>query len=461
MTQAPALPSIRQLVASMGRADAGPARFGAERLLETARARAEQYHSLNALAWSDWTQAAQVAAQRDAQSAQGVSCGPLHGIPVSIKDLYKVRGATMRAGTQAPLPAFEVPESAAVARLRAAGAIIFGTTNLHEIALGATGENIWTGDVKNPYDPAHQAGGSSSGAGVCVATGIGLGGLGSDTGGSVRIPANFCGVVGFKPSFGAIPLGGALHLSWTCDHAGPLARSVDDARVMFEVMSGRSTRHGGLPRAPRLGVPARWLSNRLAPAVAEVFERTLALMRTAGAQIVDVAPAALDRAWTCYTPIVRAEAAYVHRAALAAAGEGFSEAVLAPLRNGEQISAGEYFEAMRQAGQVRDELAAVLRDVDALVLPTAAVLPPRRGQADVDTPAGKVPARLAVLGQTLPFNLSGQPALTLPMGAAQGLPVGLQVVGARDADAGLLALGQWVEELIARAGVPMAELSAA
>ena len=149
-------------------------------------------------------------------------------------------------------------EAVAVTRLRDAGALPFAKTNLHEIALGATGENPHTGDVKNPFDPSRQAGGSSSGAAVATAVGIGFAGLGSDTGGSVRIPAAFCGVVGFKPTYGAIPLGGALHLSWTCDHAGPLARSVDDAALLYEAMSGRRTEHGTVARRPRFAVPAAW-----------------------------------------------------------------------------------------------------------------------------------------------------------------------------------------------------------
>jgi Asp-tRNA(Asn)/Glu-tRNA(Gln) amidotransferase A subunit family amidase len=198
------------------------------------------------------------------------------------------------------MPSLGALEAVAVARLRAAGALIFAKTNMHEIALGATGENAWTGDVKNPYDPARQAGGSSSGAGVAVATGIGVAGLGSDTGGSVRIPAAFSGVVGFKPSFGAIPLAGALHLSWTCDHAGPLTRSVDDAARLFEVMSGRRTDHGAVPRRPRLAVPAKWLAPRMSLAMGEWFESLLAGLRR-DADVIDVE--ASGPKWVCIATI--------------------------------------------------------------------------------------------------------------------------------------------------------------
>ncbi|MGE0803834.1 MAG: amidase, partial [Lautropia sp.] len=240
---------------------------------------------LNPLAWIDWPRVERLAAAAQARAAGGAAAGgsggrtgggaaaPLLGVFVSVKDLFQLRGAPIAAGTRARLPPL-AEQSAVAERLEAAGAIVFAKANMHEIALGATGENGWTGDVCNPYDPARQAGGSSSGSAVAVACGIGAASIGSDTGGSVRIPAAFCGVVGFKPTFGAIPLDGALPLSWTCDHAGPITRCVDDAALLFDVLAGRGTGYGGGPadavggnRRPRLGVPRRWLEGRLAPAV--------------------------------------------------------------------------------------------------------------------------------------------------------------------------------------------------
>ncbi|MCL4184959.1 MAG: amidase, partial [Burkholderiaceae bacterium] len=324
----------------------------------------------------------------------------------------------------------------------------------HEIALGATGENRWTGDVKNPFDPARQSGGSSSGAAVAVATGIGLAGIGSDTGGSVRIPASFCGVTGFKPSFGAIPLDGALHLSWTCDHAGPLARSVDDCAQLFEVMAGRCVAHGAVARRPRLAVPASWLRGRLQPSVREHFERLLATLARRGAELGDIDLPMFAQAWQCYTPIVRAEAAWVHRAALAAGAAGFSELVLPALNAGRALGAADYIDALKTRERVRVALDAALAGVDALVLPTSAVLPPLRGQDAIEVEGGRTTVREAVLGQTLPFSLCGLPTLTIPVGLVAGLPVGLQVVGRRDGDAALLALGRWLEECVGVVPMP-------
>ena len=431
-------PGIRETVAALA---AG--RTTARALLDEAHDAAERHRDLNAIAWVDWDGAARAADALDSRARAGGPLGALHGIPVTIKDLYNVDGMPTAAGTRASLPDFG-GESVAVTRLRAAGALPFAKTNLHEIALGATGENVWTGDVKNPHDPARQAGGSSSGAGVAVATGIGFAGLGSDTGGSVRIPAAFCGVVGFKPSFGAIPLAGALHLSWTFDHAGPLARSVDDAALLFEAMSGRRTDHGGVARRPRFAVPAAWLQGRLDAATRAWFEQRLAALRH-DADVVEVEVPALPTALAHYTTIVRAEAAFVHRAALAAGGDGFSEGVLAPMRDGECVHAQVYLEAMRMREVLRGELDAVLRDHDALLLPTTAVPPPLRGQTTVAVEGGTLTVREAVLGQTLPFSYVGLPTLALPSGTVDGLPGSLQVVAARDADAPLLALGRWLE----------------
>lgn len=415
-------------------------------LIDRARRNAETHADLNSLAWVDWEAAGAAAHALDVEARSGRLRGPLHGVPVSVKDLFTVHGMPTRAGTRAALPPLGAGDAVLVARLRTAGALVFAKTNMHEIALGATGENPWTGDVKNPHDPRRQAGGSSSGAAVAIATGIGLGAVGSDTGGSIRIPAAFCGVTGFKPGFGAIPLAGGLNLSWTCDHAGPIARYVDDCALLFDVMAMRSSEHGSAPAAPRLAVPSDWLEPRLAPKMRECFERALEALRAAGASIEPVKIPALPLAWQCYTPIVRAEAAFVHRAALADADEGFSEAVRTTLRDGAALSAASYFEAMRVRSQVRAALASTLAGCDALVLPTSPVAPPLRGQLEVEVAGGRtMSTREAVLGQTLPFSLAGLPALSQPMGRAAGLPASLQLVSAVDSEARLLALGRWAE----------------
>ena len=422
----------------------------AQILLDRTQASAQTHAGLNALAHVDWDLAAAQARELDrrAREAPG-GCGPLHGLPISIKDLFQVTGMPTRGGTRAALPDLGPSEALLVTRLRAAGALIFAKTNMHELALGATGENVWTGDVKNPFDSARQAGGSSSGAAVAVASGIGLAAVGSDTGGSVRIPAAFCGVTGFKPTYQAIPLAGALYLSFTCDHAGPIAATVDDCALLFEVMAARRVGHGQAGQRARLAVPRAWLAPRMADSVAEAFERKLSALRQAGAWIEEIALPEMAIAWAQYTPLVRAEAAWVHREALAANDPGFSELVLPPLRAGATIGAQAYIDALRARASVQAGFAALLRRFDAIVLPTSPVLPPLRGQAEVEVAGGRrMSTREAVLGQTLAFSFAGLPALAMPMGQVQGLPVSMQVVAAADADAHLLALGRWMEPLL-------------
>jgi len=425
-------------------------RTTARALLESSREAAGAAASLNALAWVDWEQAALAADALDASRASGAPTGPLQGIPLTVKDLFNVAGMPTRGGTRAPLHELGTAEASLATRLREAGALIFAKTNLHEVALGATGENRWTGDVCNPFDPERQAGGSSSGAAVAVASGIGLGAVGSDTGGSIRIPAAFCGVVGFKPTYGAIPLDGGLNLSWTCDHAGPLARSVADCALLYEVMSGRSTRHGAVPRTPRLAVPSSWLRGRLQAGVREVFERLVAALRSDGVTVMEIDAPLIPRGWDAYTPLVRAEAAWVHRRALADGGEGFSDLVAPPLRAGLSVPASDYIASLKVRESLIAQLEAVLTDYDALIMPGNAVLPPKRGQTEVETEGGTMSVRDAVLGQTAPFSFAGLPALVLPTGLVEGLPTSLQLVTRRDSDASLLALARWFEARLSR-----------
>lgn len=413
-------------------------------LTEAAIAQALETADFNAFAVLDAGGAMAQATQLDRQAARGV----LHGVPVTVKDLFNVAGLPTRAGTAAPLPLeFQAPtvDAAAVERLRAAGAVILGKVNLHEIALGITGENAHTGDVKNPVDPLRQAGGSSSGGAVSVALGAGYGSLGSDTGGSLRIPASFCGVVGFKPSFGLIPLTGTLPLSVTCDHAGPLARNVADAHALFEILA-----HRNLPLRPlehlrdlKIGVPRSWLEGRLGLDVRREFEALLVQLRDAGATVLDVTPSDLELAGAAYTPIVRAEAAFTHRAALEADALLFG--VREPLEAGAKLSVGQYLEARGLRRRVRAGLEATLRTVDALLLPAAPLPAPVRGTQTVQLESGMRAHRDAFIELTLPFSLVGVPALSLPFTAVDGLPVGLQVITAKGNDSLALEIGAWLE----------------
>jgi aspartyl-tRNA(Asn)/glutamyl-tRNA(Gln) amidotransferase subunit A len=411
---------------------------------------ADEKSDLNVFAYLDTNGAREAASNLDLEAQTGKLRGPLHGVPITIKDLYNVAGMPTRAGTRAALPeAFQNPsqDALAVSRLRAAGAVILGKVNMHEIALGITGENSWTGDVKNPRDPSRQAGGSSSGSASSVAAGIGFASLGSDTGGSIRIPASFCGCVGFKPSFGLVPLEGALHLSMTCDHAGPLTRTVADAHIMLEALSAQNLLLRKLEsvHGRKFGVPRSWLEGRLGVEVRAGFEALLERLRVAGAGVIDVQPRSLELVNAAYSPLVRAEAAFVHRQSLKSAPQGFSMVVRAPLELGLKIGAGEYLEALEFRRAVISGLEDVLSECDALLLPTAPLPASQRGTSTVMLESGPQTHRNAYIELTAPFSLAGLPTLSLPFMLENQMPVGLQVVGATGADARVLELGVWLE----------------
>jgi aspartyl-tRNA(Asn)/glutamyl-tRNA(Gln) amidotransferase subunit A len=415
------------------------------KLVETALQNAAIQAELNAFAYLATEEALANARQADLTPSQGV----LHGIPVSVKDLFKVNQMPTKAGTNSALPDLGTATQArAVQHLVDAGAIIIGKTNMHEIALGITGENTWTGDVKNPIDPTRQAGGSSSGSAAAVGASIGLASLGSDTGGSVRIPASFCGIVGFKPSFGLIPLEGALPLSTTCDHAGVMTKNVQDAHLMLEVLAHRNyfLRHLDNLTNLRLGVPRVWLEGRLSTSVRKDFENLLLQLKEAGAEVLDVQPENLALASQCYTPIVRAEAAFIHRLAMQSNPSGFSPSVLPALEDGAKITAGAYLEARAERRLVRTGLETTLQQVDALVLPTAPLGAPIRGTNEVLLESGMRSHRNAFIELTLPFSLVGLPTLSVPFTKESKMPVGLQIVAARGEDALALELGWWLEQ---------------
>lgn len=413
-------------------------------LVETALARADARAELNAVAHLDAEGALALAAERDRQLAAGDVLGPLHGLPITVKDLFVVDGFPMRAGTRATLPGLGA-QGTAVTRLRDAGAVVVATVNLHEVAYGITGENPWTGDVANPHEPARQAGGSSSGSAAAVAAGIGLASLGTDTGGSIRVPASHCGVVGFKPTAGRVPLDGALPLSVTCDHAGPLVRSVDDAALFTAVVAGESPRPL-LPRMPaRFAVPLGYLRPRLGRPVRHAFEGWLDLVRRSGVDVVDLDLPGLDDALEVFRAIQGPEAARVHAAALAQDPSGFSPVVQAQLAAGADVTAADEAAAREARLALADALDAAIGRVDALVLPASPVPPPLRGADQVELESGPTPLRAALLALTVPFSLTGLPVLCVPFSRVDGLPVGVQVVGRRGSDDHVLAVGAWLQ----------------
>ena len=381
-------------------------------LLEEALERAKAFQDRNALAYLDEEAARKEALALTEELRRGQVRGPLHGLPLTVKDLFPVKGMPTRAGTKAPLP--PLPEEArAVRRLREAGALLFAKTNMHEIALGITGENPWTGPVRNAVDPSRQAGGSSGGSAVAVALGIGLASLGTDTGGSIRIPAGFNGVVGFKPSYGRVSLEGALPLSRSTDHAGPLTRSVRDAHFLTEILAGESIPLEGVQN-PVFGVPLDFLEGRLGVEVRKAFTRLLEDLPALRAEVREVS-LPLEGVYEVYTRLVRYEAARIHEKALKEHPEGFSPQVREALLAGLALTEKDYRDAVAEREALRLELVKALRGVDALLLPVHPLPAPPLGTEEVELESGRKGHREAFITLTLPFSLLGVPTLALPL----------------------------------------------
>jgi aspartyl-tRNA(Asn)/glutamyl-tRNA(Gln) amidotransferase subunit A len=391
----------------------------------------------NAFIRVDAEGARRAAGAADAELARGIDRGPLHGIPVSLKDLIDVAGTVTSAASRVLADRLAPRDAAIVGRLREAGAVLIGKTNLHEFALGTTSEDSAFGPVRNPHDTSRSAGGSSGGSAVAVATGMGLASIGTDTGGSIRIPAAACGVVGLKPAYGEVPTDGIIPLSHSFDHAGPLARSVEDAAILWAILSGRQpasvqqdVREAAATCRPRLVRLRGYFDSPIDPAVRARFDSALDACARAGCTIADAELPGAHGIMEAYVSVVLAEGAAWHGRFLDSRGADYSPIVRARFESGRNITAVAYL----QARQFCTELAAVVRrtlaDADALVLPTLPILPPPLGadELTIDPAEGdRTPVRSAMLKHTQPFNMTGVPAISLPAPGA-GLPVGVQLV---------------------------------
>jgi aspartyl-tRNA(Asn)/glutamyl-tRNA(Gln) amidotransferase subunit A len=386
-------------------------------------------------------------AQRAAERLARRETGALLGVPIALKDLFSTRGMRTTVGSRILRDWVPGVDAAVVTRLRGAGAIVFGKTNLHEFAYGVSTANPWWGVARNPVDPRRSPGGSSGGSAIAVVAGMCAAAIGSDTGGSIRIPAALCGCVGLKPTRGALPLDGAYPLGWSLDHAGPLTRTVADAGLLFEVLSGRTLPPRVRTRGLRVGLVQSNIIKRVQPGVrARVDAATLGL-RQAGLHVREVTVPELD--WTVATQLVtlRAEASAVHARWIRQRPRAYGPDVRARLQLGALVSGADYVVAQRARDRIREAIRRVFEQVDVLLLPTTPITAPVIGDRVARWGSGEEPVDGALVRLTSPFNLSGVPALSVPFGAAGGLPVGVQVVGPWYDEPRVLAVGRLIEAL--------------
>ena len=398
--------------------------------------------------------------------AAGRSRGPLHGVPLAYKDLCHVPGLPTSCGTKTREYFTSPIECTAVARLRAAGAVTLGKLNMTELAMGPFGDNAHHGDVQNPWKSGHCSGGSSSGSGAAVAAGFALGTLGSDTGGSIRLPAACCGIVGLKPTYGRVSRAGVMPLSWSMDHLGPLTRTVADAALLLEVVAGydphdATSSRRGVPyyqrmlESPigglRVGIPENFFFDGITPDMDAAVRAAAEVLAGLGALVSPIRVPDPRTLTDIGNVISRSESAALHARLARDRPHELQPAVRTRLEIGFHISAHDYLQALRLRSRLaREFIAEVFAEVDALVVPVI----PEPAPALETAKAGSVDEVVTRMGRfsrlTRPFNTLGLPALTLPCGfSSDRRPLALQIVGRAFDEATTLRLGHAYQQATA------------
>jgi aspartyl-tRNA(Asn)/glutamyl-tRNA(Gln) amidotransferase subunit A len=374
--------------------------------------------------------------------------GSLHGIPVGLKDILDTAGTRTTAASAQYKDRIPSEDAEVVRRLRAAGAIILGKQNLHEFAYGGSSSISFFGEIHNPWDVTRLTGGSSGGSAASVASGLGFAAIGTDTAGSIRLPAAYCGVVGLKPTHGRLSARGVVPLSWSYDHVGPIANSVYDAALMLQVLAGYDTgdpasvdvpvpdftsRLDQIPPRLRIGVPRAFFFDDLNPEITPAIETAIQVFRELHAEIRDDMKLEVSTDRT----LASAEAYAFHQPLVARSPELYQPATLTRIKSGESISAADALRASRDLQASRHAIRKIFDEVDVLLTPTVPIPPPSIAEL-TEHPDKLRPQELIMLRNTRPFNVWGIPAVSVPCGFTKdGLPIGVQ-----------LAAGPWREDLV-------------
>ncbi|MEO5936501.1 MAG: amidase [Terriglobales bacterium] len=390
--------------------------------------------------------------------------GALHGIPIALKDLVDTAGVRTTAGSGLFKDRIPAKDAEIVRRLKAAGAVFLGKTNLHEFAYGGSSAISYYGPVRNPWNTAHSPGGSSGGSAAAVAAHLCYGAIGTDTGGSIRQPASYCGIVGIKPTYGRVSTAGVIPLSGSLDHVGPMTRTVRDAALMLQAIAGHDPLDPGSVDLPvpdyvatiadstaklRLGIPRDLFYEGLDPEVQAAMEAALAILKKLTRSQRDCPPLATDGTYSSvmdpYTPVLRAEAYEYHKDYVAKSPQLYQAPTLKRIRTGAEVSASTYMQSRRRLEQIRNGVARFFDNVDLMITPTAPIMPPTI--ADLADPDTARPIELRMLHLTRPFNALGLPSISVPCGfSKQGLPIGMQISGAPGTDAIVLRLAHAYEQ---------------